>query len=220
MARQKKKKFKEIAENPYVIEEGKSFYRNSSGKWNAEFFVDNKPIVIELGCGRGEYTIGMAINLPAYNYIGIDVKGDRIWKGAKEILDKNISNAGFLRAHAAMLIDHFSLGEVDQLWITFPDPHPKKRNEKHRLVTSHFFDLYKKILKPGGGVHLKTDNSSLFWYALEVINLREDCILELATWNLYKSAHYHEHYGIKTRYEKIFFEKGHQIKYLKLKFTE
>ncbi len=199
----------------------KFFFNNLSdgfalkGKWHSEYFKNTNPLLLELGCGKGEYTIGLAQHHPEKNYIGVDVKGNRIWTGAKQALDGKMGNVGFLRTRIDFIDYCFDAGEVDELWITFPDPQPQSTRARKRLTHPIFINRYKKFLKPDGVVHLKTDSTSLYEYTLEVI---EELKLPLIwhTNNLYKNcpADRQELVNIKTYYEKLFTDKGEDIKYI------
>ncbi len=188
------------------------------GKWKSVFFNNTNPIVLELGCGRGEYTVGLAKAFPEKNFIGIDIKGDRIWFGSTTAMEDNLHNVGFLRLQIQHLEDFFEEGEISEIWITFPDPRPKVRDAKRRLTSPRFLKLYRKILAPDGIIHLKTDNTPLYEYTLEILNDFSAKVLA-HTDNLYKSDLVNEHLGIKTRFEKSYSEKGFNIKYLKFFFN-
>lgn len=184
------------------------------GKWQAEFFKDTNPIVIEIGCGRGEYTIGLAEKYPQKNFIGIDFKSNRMWTGAKQALEKKLENVAFVRTKVEFLDKVFAASEVNEIWITFPDPNEQKSREKKRLTHPRFLEHYKKFLVPNGLVHLKTDNDKFFQYTLEVLN-NKNIQPEMISMDLYKekSGNFDEVKKIKTYYEQLFFEKGHSIKY-------
>ncbi|MBA3665430.1 MAG: tRNA (guanosine(46)-N7)-methyltransferase TrmB [Bacteroidetes bacterium] len=188
---------------------------SKKGKWREELFKNNNPIVLELGCGRGEYTIGLAEKHPEKNFIGVDIKGNRIWTGAKHATDQNLSNVGFLRTRIDFIDHCFSEGEVDEIWITFPDPQPQKTRERKRLTHPLFLNRYKKFLKPGGFVHLKTDSTSFYEYTLETLQQNNLPIL-WHTPDLYKNcpADRQELITIKTYYEGLFTAKGEDIKYV------
>jgi tRNA (guanine-N7-)-methyltransferase len=196
------------------------FYQLPAGlphkvKWHSEVFKNDNPIVVELGCGRGEYTIGLAEHHPEKNFIGVDIKGNRIWTGAKHALDNGLGNVGFLRTRIDFIEYCFAPGEVSEIWITFPDPQPQKTRERKRLTNPDFFlKRYKSILKPGGLVHLKTDNTGFYEYTMEVIKERNLPLL-FATNDLYKNCppDREELTRIKTYYEKLFTDKGEDIKY-------
>lgn len=185
------------------------------GKWHSEVFKNNNPIVVELGCGRGEYTIGLSQNNTTKNFIGVDIKGNRIWTGAKHALDNKMDHVAFLRTRIDFIDLCFAENEVSEIWITFPDPQPQKTRERKRLTNPQFFlNRYKKILKPGGLVHLKTDNTGFYEYTMEVIKENKLNLL-FATDDLYNNcpADREELTHIKTYYEKLFTDKGERIKY-------
>jgi len=185
------------------------------GKWRVDFFKNDHPIVLELGCGKGEYTIGLAEKNPDKNYIGVDIKGNRIWFGAKRALENNFVNVGFLRTRIDFIDHCFIENEVDEIWITFPDPQPQKPRAKQRLTNKIFLDRYKIFLKPKGLLHLKTDSTGFYEYTLDVI--RENNLQLLwHTDDLYKNCppDRQELINIKTYYEKLFTERGENIKYI------
>jgi tRNA (guanine-N7-)-methyltransferase len=190
------------------------------GKWRTEYFNNTLPIVLELGCGKGEYTIGLAKNNPDKNYIGVDIKGNRIWTGAKQAIENKLSNVGFLRTRIDFIEHCFSENEVDEIWITFPDPQPQSTRKRSRLTNPMFLNRYKKLLKKDGLVHLKTDSTSFYEYTLEVI---EENKLPMIwhTNDLYKNcpADRQELVNIKTYYEKMFTDKGEDIKYICFKLS-
>lgn len=216
--RKKLIRFQEIGSRDNILESNNIEPLDIKGKWKKEFFKNNNPIVLELGCGRGEYAVGLAKEFPDKNFIGIDVKGDRIWFGSTLAVENRLTNVGFLRAQIQHLEHYFEEGEVSEIWITFPDPRPKIRDTKRRLTSPRFMNLYKKILSPRGIIHLKTDNTPLFEYTLEVIKEYQVKLLA-QTVDLYNSSLDEEHLGIKTRFEKSFFEKGFNIKYLRFYFN-
>lgn len=217
--KRKLERFRIIEENPNVIEPSKEIYTKIKGKWSSTFFGNDNPITVELACGRGEYTIGLARLFPERNYIGVDIKGDRIWKGSTIALEENLSNVGFLRTHILHIESFFAPSEIDEIWLTFPDPRPRKRDIKRRLTSPRFMEMYKTILRKGGYLRLKTDNTQLFDYTLEELAERSD-IADLAyTADVYNSDLEKECFGIKTRYEQEFSEKGEKIKYLRFSFV-
>lgn len=225
----KQEKFSEIEtfENCYAF-----FFENIpqgfnlKGKWHSEFFKNSSaalglptaqqnPIVLELGCGKGEYTIGLAEHHANKNYIGVDIKGNRIWSGAKHAIENKLNNVGFLRTRIDFIDHCFGEGEVDEIWITFPDPQPQKTRERKRLTHLIFLNRYKKFLKPGGIVHLKTDSTLLYEYSLEVIE-QNNFKINWHTADLYKNCppDRQELIEIKTYYENMFTAKGEDIKYI------
>ena len=218
--RDKIKRFEEIAVRPNVIGPEKKIYERIKGRWGKDHFGNEHELVLELGCGRGEYTVGLARLLPGKNFIGVDIKGDRIWVGSSKALQLSLDNAAFLRTQIQFLPRFFTNGEVSEIWITFPDPRPKLRDEKHRLTNNHYLDVYKDILMSGGYIHLKTDNTTLFDYTLQILNERQDIENLIFTRDLYKSPHNNRHFGIKTKYEQKFHELGERIKYLKFQFKQ
>ncbi|MCE3296145.1 MAG: tRNA ((46)-N7)-methyltransferase TrmB [Crocinitomicaceae bacterium] len=190
------------------------------GKWNEDYFGNENPIVLELGCGKGEYTIGLANHFPGKNFIGLDIKGARIWVGAGEAMEKEMKNVAFLRTKIDFITDYFGQGEIDEIWLTFSDPQPKK--PRKRLTSKLFVDRYRQILKPGGIIHMKTDSDLLFESTLEEIKENNYHLLE-STWDLYNDISQDldpvtkDIFHIKTHYEKLFTAKGSVIKYCKFK---
>jgi tRNA (guanine-N7-)-methyltransferase len=184
------------------------------GRWAEKFFGSALPVVLELGCGKGEYTTGLAELFPKLNFLGIDIKGARIWKGAKYANENKLGNAGFLRTRIDFISSFFAPGEIDQIWITFPDPQLKKARK--RLTSSVFLNRYREFLKAGGLVHLKTDNLELYQYTLSVIKTNGLELLE-ATDNLYGSDQAGSVLSIKTYYEQQYLDKGMPITYLKFR---
>ncbi|MDN5205550.1 tRNA (guanosine(46)-N7)-methyltransferase TrmB [Fulvivirgaceae bacterium BMA10] len=218
--RGKLKRFKEIAERPNVICPEKEVYEKMRGNWQKEHFKNDHDIVLEIGCGRGEYTVGLAQVFPDRNFIGIDIKGDRIWVGSTRAMSLELKNAAFLRTQVQFLPKFFDGEEVKEIWITFPDPRPKDRDEKRRLTNSKYFDLYKSVLQKQGWVHFKTDNTDLFNYTLGVLKTRKDVKNLEFTHDLYSSPFNNDHFGIKTKYEEKFHAMGENIKYLKFQFVD
>ena len=188
------------------------------GNWRKNFFKNNNPLVLELGCGKGEYSVNLAKAYPEVNFLGIDIKGARFWRGAKSALEENMKNVGFLRTQIE-LIDHiFDENEVDEIWITFPDPQIKYKRTKHRLTNEVFLDMYKKILKPDGVVHLKTDSEFMHGYTLGLLHgLRQD--IEYANHDVYASDGVPEAVTtIQTFYEKQYLEVDKKITYIRFRF--
>src|SRR5688572_4723017 len=174
MGRTKNKKFALIGESRLVIEETKPIYKELKGRWASDFFQNDKPIVLEIGCGKGEYTVGMANLFPDKNFIGVDIKGARLWKGSTDAEENGLTNVAFLRAYVQHLAEHFAENEISEIWITFPDPQPRLGDIKKRLTSPRFMALYKSILRPGGIVHFKTDNLELFDYTLELLQTSKE----------------------------------------------
>lgn len=214
----KLKKFQEVSEFTHVIqppfEEVFNKKHKLNGQWNSDFFGNTHPIVLELGCGKGEYTVGLARSFQDKNFIGVDIKGARIWKGARESQKLNLTNVGFLRTRIELIDSFFNEDEIEEIWITFPDPQLKKRRNKKRLTGARFLNLYRKFLKDNGIVHLKTDNEVLFTYTLQLVKENKLPVLYETT-DLYSSHPDDDPLSIKTHYEKQFLEKGMNIHYLK-----
>ncbi len=219
MTRQKKRRFAENKLRANLVESGKDFYDEIKGKWHLKVFTDQQPIVLELGCGKGEYTLGLAQAFPNRNHIGVDIKGDRLWVGSGIALREGIQNAAFLRTQIQFLEHFFKKGEIEEIWVTFPDPRPKEKDDKRRLTAPRFLAIYQNLLKPDGWLKFKTDNTELFNYTLELINKNRISVKNLAfTHDLYDSEYVFEHYEIKTKYERKFAALGETIKYLKFQF--
>ena len=219
MGRQKLARFALNAQRENVIEPGKEIFTQIKGKWR-EFFKNNNPIVLEVGCGRGEYTTGLAVVYPDRNFVGIDIKGARIWKGSSVAIENKLTNAAFLRVKAQNISDHFDKGEVNEIWVTFPDPRPKDKDERRRLTNSRFLNIYKELLVSDGIVHFKTDNEGLFDYTLqEVLNVQVPVKDLVYTKDLYNSDMLAEHYGIQTTYERKFLGIGTKINYMRFRFN-
>jgi len=218
--RSKTARFDHNREAVNLLQAGKPLFKNVKGNWQKEFFKNQQPITIELACGRGEYTLGLARQFPDRNFIGVDIKGDRLWKGSSIAMEESLTNVGFLRTYILDIGNYFDKNEADEIWLTFPDPRPKDREEKRRLTSKRFIESYKDILKPDGWFKFKTDNTALFDYTMEELNMRKDIIALEHTYDLGNSPLLAEHYGIITRYEELFSGKGEKIKYLKFKFDK
>ena len=184
------------------------------GHWNKNVFQNNNPVVLEVGCGRGEYTVALAERYKDKNFIGIDIKGARLWRGVKTINEKNILNAAFLRIRIDFIEKFFTVNEVSEIWITFPDPQPKLSRENKRLTSALFLNRYKKFLKPGAIIYLKTDNYPLYEYSKEVAE-KENANILFATHDLYHSQLPTIDLETKTHYENIYLAKGVKICFLK-----
>ncbi|MCP4552628.1 MAG: tRNA (guanosine(46)-N7)-methyltransferase TrmB [Bacteroidetes bacterium] len=189
------------------------------GKWNQDFFKNKSPIVLELGCGKGEYTNGLAENNLDRNYIGVDIKGARLWRGAKTSSEKELTNTAFIRTMIELIDQFFVTDEVSEIWIAFPDPQPKSVHEHKRLISPKFLTLYKKFLTTSGIIHLKTDNTDLYEYCLEVIKECNHEIL-LSTSDLYNSGIDDEVISVQTYYETSYLEQGKKINYLKFRLYD
>ncbi|KPQ19543.1 MAG: tRNA (guanine-N(7)-)-methyltransferase [Algoriphagus marincola HL-49] len=218
MSRKKLVRFKANEENPNVVQEGKPIFEEIKGQWRSRQFQNQNPLVVELACGRGEFTVGLAQVFPHQNFIGVDIKGSRIWKGSSTATEEGLENVAFLRTQIQLLDKFFDQGEIDELWITFPDPFPRDGDEKRRLTSDRFLDMYRPLLKSGGIVHFKTDNTGLFDFSLNLVQSRKDIEVLGHTHDFYQSEWKDNHFGIQTRYEKMFSEKGEKIKYLKFRF--
>lgn len=179
----------------------KEFPENMPGQWHA-FFGNNHPITLELACGKGEYTFGLARLFPARNFIGIDIKGNRIWVGAKKALNEKLSNAAFLRTQIEQLPSYFSAGEVQEIWITFPDPQLRFSKAKKRLTHPGFLRRYQQVLTPGGLIHLKTDSPDLYRFTQLVTEFYQ-CPVHYATDDVYGAATVKDEWKIKTHYESL-----------------
>ncbi len=214
----KLKRFDVIATRDNVLQRGKDMFDKIKGRWNELYFQNDQPITIELACGRGEYSVGLACKFPERNFIGVDMKGDRLWKGSSMAVEQSLTNVGFLRTQILDIESFFGDGEVDEIWLTFPDPRPRKRDVKRRLTSPRFMDMFKKVLKPGQYFRLKTDNTPLFDYTLEQLGMRNDLDDFQYTHDLYSSDLREECFDIKTRYEEMFAAKGEKIKYLRFRF--
>ena len=217
MGKDKLRKFAEVStfKNVVQLDAGKEY----KGKWVKDFFQNEKPLILELACGKGEYTVNLAKLFPEKNFIGIDYKGNRIWRGAKTALEEGIDNVGFLRIQIETILEHFEKGEVSEIWITFPDPQPQDSREKKRLTNPVFLERYKEILVPEGIMHLKTDNDGFFAYTLEQIDLQGLPKLK-ETKDLYHSDLVDEVLSIKTYYEKKYLAEDKNINYVQWKFAK
>lgn len=217
MGKDKLRKFAEIATFPNVLQldEGKAM----KGQWRRQHFGNENDVVLELACGKGEYTVNLARMFPDRNFIGVDYKGNRLWRGAKTALEEGIKNVAFLRIQIENILDYFAWDEVAEIWITFPDPQPAKRRIKKRLTHPIFLAKYQQIVRKGGLIHLKTDNDGLHAYTLET--LTELGVEPTAqTTDLYRSALADEVLSIKTYYEQKYLAVDKNINYLKWALPE
>lgn len=220
-SKNKLKRFKENETFSNVIQPSREALLNGDfefkGKWNKDFFKNENPIVLELGCGKGEYSVGLAEAYPEKNFLGIDIKGARFWRGAKTALEENLNNVGFLRTQIELITHIFAEGEIDEIWITFPDPQIKYKRTKHRMTNPDFLAKYKKILKPNGVVNLKTDSEFMHGYTLGLLQGAGHEII-YANHNVYKNEYSpKEVTGIQTFYEKQYLEQGKPITYVQFK---
>jgi tRNA (guanine-N7-)-methyltransferase len=189
------------------------------GRWNSDMFRNNNPIVLELGCGRGEYTIGLATLYPGKNFIGIDIKGARMWRGAKTSNELSMDNVAFLRTRIEFINSFFEKDEIDEIWVTFPDPHPGARNANKRLTSPWYLNSYREILKDKGIIHLKTDNAELYNYTRKVV---ENNSLEVifSSADLYSDKPSDDILSIRTHYENIFLATGMKITYISFRLEK
>lgn len=209
MAQKKLQRFADIKTFPNVLE----YPVAMKGQWHV-FFKNNNPVVLELACGRGEYTVGLAKLFPKSNFIGIDIKGNRMYIGAKKCLSENISNAAFLRTQVEKLADYFNPGEVAEIWIPFPDPQLRISKAKKRLTHPRFLRLYQHVLKPGGFIHLKTDSPNLYLFTKRVANLYDLTIVDDLA-DVYAGGEIIPELSIKTHYESLDIAQSKKIHYLK-----
>jgi len=220
MGKNKLKRFQENETFEHLFQpSAQKMYKNDfelKGKWNNDFFKNDNPITLEVGCGKGEYTVGLARKFPDRNFIGIDIKGPRLWRGSKIVKEENLKNVAFIRNKVEFLISFFAENEISEIWITFPDPQIKKM--KKRLTSARFLELYLKILKPDGVIHLKTDSILMHEFTKEMIELNNLKLIS-RTVDLYSSDLTGEVKEIKTFYEQKFLEEGLNITYLKFDFN-
>lgn len=216
MGKNKLQKFADMATYPHVFEYPYSVADNISfemkGNWNKEFFKNNHPIVLELGCGRGEYTVGLGKMFPDKNFIAVDIKGARMWSGATESLEAGMKNVAFLRTNIEIIERFFAENEVSEIWLTFPDPQMKKVTK--RLTSTYFMERYRRFLIPNGIIHLKTDSNFMFTYTRYMIE-KNKLPTEFVTEDLYQSGLVDDILGIQTHYEQQWISRGLNIRYVK-----
>lgn len=195
--------FEEVFQKDYYLK----------GRWKREVFRNDHPLILELGCGKGEYTVGLARHHANVNYLGLDIKGARIWRGARTAHDEGLKNAAFLRTRIDFIQSFFEKEEVEEIWITFPDPQEKRRRQKKRLTGALFLNRYRFILKDNGMIHLKTDNKLLYRYTLELAKFN-NLMIERSSENIYQEGWNDETVTIQTSYEADFKAEGAHIKYI------
>ena len=221
MGKNKLEKFADMAAYPHVFEYPYSVVDNvpfgMKGQWNRDFFKNDHPIVLELGCGRGEYTVGLARMFPEKNFVGVDIKGARMWTGATEALHEGMKNVAFLRTNIEIIERFFAAGEVSEIWLTFPDPQMKKVTK--RLTSTYFMERYRKFLCSEGIIHLKTDSNFMFTYTRYMIETNRFPV-EFITEDLYHSDYVDDILNIKTYYEQQWLDRGLNIKYAKFRLPQ
>jgi tRNA (guanine-N7-)-methyltransferase len=222
-SKNKLKRFKENETFSNVIQPTREEVLNNTlrlkGNWNRDFFKNENPIVLELGCGKGEYSVNLAVMFPEKNFLGIDIKGARFWRGAKTALAEKINNVGFLRTQIELVDFIFDENEIDEIWITFPDPQIKYKRTKHRMTNPDFLNKYKKILKPNGMVHLKTDSEYMHGYTLGLLE-GLGITIEYAHHDLYSTTNVpKEVTAIQTHYESQYLAINKKITYLRFNFS-
>ncbi|MDA7794195.1 tRNA (guanosine(46)-N7)-methyltransferase TrmB [Flavobacteriales bacterium] len=219
MAKNKLRKFSQMAEYHNVFQPTFDELKSNfplKGNWKSTFFKNDNPLVVELGCGKGEYSVGLAQKYPQKNFLGIDVKGARMWQGATQAIDQKLDNVAFLRTRIEFIEWCFGSDEVDEIWITFPDPQIKKKRAKNRLTHPVFLERYSKILKKDGLIHLKTDSQFLHGYTLGIIEGNHH-VLEDAEHDIYNAQLQRPDMSIKTHYENLFLDKDMPITYLRFR---
>ena len=192
---------------------------NLKGNWAEDHFKNNNPITLELACGGGEYTVGLAKIFPDRNFIGVDVKGNRLWKGAKTALEAGLSNVAFLRIRIEIIDHFFAPGEIAEIWITFPDPFPRASKENRRLTSPYFLEKFRLILQPGGLVHLKHDDPDFYQFTLDTIAQDERNTLILENSDIYAAPLPFPELGIQTLYESFHLAAGRTIKYVRFQIS-
>lgn len=221
----KLRKFAEVQALPNVYEtidplspflrRGRDEILEMKGRWNELYFNNNQPITLELACGGGEYAVNLGKMFPERNFIGVDIKGARIWKGAHQAFIENISNVVFLRTRIEQIARFFDYGEVAEIWITFPDPFLRNSKTNKRLTSPKFLTEYRKICKPGALIHLKTDDPTLFSFSQDTVQQDPECILEYQNEDIYSAPLEYPELSIRTYYESMHLEVGKKIRYLR-----
>ncbi|HNX43320.1 MAG TPA: tRNA (guanosine(46)-N7)-methyltransferase TrmB [Bacteroidales bacterium] len=219
MAKRKLERFAENATFPHMFQlmwDDLQAGFGLRGRWRNDYFRNENPLILELGCGKGEYTVGLATHYPDKNYIGIDKKGARMWRGAKTTAEKQLPNVAFVRMQIEGIADVFAPGEVDEIWITFPEPHPNSPRTKKRFTSPQFIERYRQILKPEGIIHLKTDSDLVFEYTHDIIKAGKHRLL-YSTSDLYSNSSdemVRDVVAVQTFYEQMWLSQGIPIKYL------
>jgi len=215
------KGFSHVFEPPLtpIITQGATY---NQGRWHADVFKNQKPITLELGCGKGEYTVGLGRMYPDRNFLGVDVKGHRFWRGAKTAVEEGLANVAFLRTRIEFIEAFFAPAEIDEIWLTFSDPQPKDEKGRRRLTSSFFIDKYKKFLRPAGIVHVKTDSTLLYEFTMDWLQAEGVQIL-MHSPNVYEQLwnslddEWRQILGIRTFYEQMFMAEGEKIKYIRFR---
>jgi tRNA (guanine-N7-)-methyltransferase len=212
MPRRKAFKYEQVKDFENVFEGLELIQQGLNYSWIETKFKHTSPLILELGCGYGEYTTSLAQAFPNKNFLGVDIKGDRLWKGAKFAQDNNLQNVAFLRSDIKKIVELFKPQSISEIWVTFPDPQPSK--PRKRLIYKDFLDIYTKLIKHEGKLFLKTDNREFFDFGLEQIQLQKAFEVLNTTFDLYSSDLVEKSFGVQTRYEKKFSELGFKICFL------
>lgn len=204
------------AKDPKLVANGDQEV-NLVGQWREKHFKNEQPIILELACGRGEYSVEMGRRIADRNFVGVDIKGARIWKGAKMAMEEELHHVAFLRSRIEVIDQFFAPGEIDEIWITFPDPFERKNKVNRRLTSQNFLSRFRKFLKPGGPIHLKTDADSLYAFTLETIAEDPNCVIEYQNDDIYSGPLENPLLEIKTYYERMHLEASKTIKYVRFR---
>ncbi len=212
MAKKKLRRFAELNTFPNVFQS----LVDLKGRWRSDFFHNDCPIILELACGKGEYAVELAQRFPQKNFVGIDIKGARLWTGARKAIDAKLTNIAFLRIPIETVTNWFATGEVDEIWITFPDPYLRNSKARKRLTSPRFLALYRQILSTNACIHLKTDEPNLFAYTQQVVAAENGTLQEVID-DIYQGGIHDEVLSIQTTYERMHLEVGRTIKYLRFR---